>query len=228
MKSSGLLSESANVDAGHALQGAIEQMKSESYMATRDPLGDVIPTAAHLLPRTTPQDSKQEIYTYGKSDRKTSSPSGDTETGMDEEESELRLWRAERAAALKRKVEQAAHHGGYCEITEDEFFRVVLRTYGGSDCAVIHFFHPKFSTCEKMDRLLSLTAPEMRSIRFVKINAEKSPFLTDKLGVTVLPCVVFFRDDNCIDRMVGWEECGSTDPSIEQFRDLLLQKLRLD
>lgn len=47
--------------------------------------------------------------------------------------------------------------------------------------------------------------------RFVKINAEKSPFFVGKLQIKVLPTIVLFKDGIAIDRIIGFEELGGSD-----------------
>lgn len=47
---------------------------------------------------------------------------------------------------------------------------------------------------------------------FLKISVLSSPFLVEKLGIKVLPCLVIFgRKVNVKDRIVGFEDLGNSD-----------------
>eukprot|EP00759_Apiculatamorpha_spiralis_P044661 PhF_6_TR41599/c0_g1_i2/m.63042 len=228
MKSSGLLSEESNTQANEALTNAIEYMKSAEYQKTRD-ASDVIPTHKHLLPQQPKStEPRFDAPPEGNHDNGSSAANNNGEVSDEEEEDDITAWRAKRAAELKRKVEQSAKHGGYAEVQEVDFFKSVVRDQGGSDCVVVHFYHPKFKTCEGMDKEISMLAPQMRSVKFIKVNVEKAPFLVDKLSVSVLPCLIFFRDDICIDRTIGFEECGGDQCNSEDLQKMILKKLRLD
>jgi len=224
MKSSGLLSEDSNQKANEALTSAIAHMQTAEYQKTRD-LSDVIPTAKHLLPPQPKKDSGDVVYDISSQQNRGEREGG----GSDEEDDDdIAAWRAKRAMALKRTVEQAARHGGYEELDEKDFFKTVVRDQGGSDCVVIHFYHPKFTTCAAMDKELSLLCGQMKSVKFVKVNVEKAPFLVDKLSVQVLPQLVFFRDDVMINRMIGFDDCGGESFSGEDLQKQILKKLKLD
>lgn len=45
-----------------------------------------------------------------------------------------------------------------------------------------------------------ILADKHRHTLFLRANAEDAPFLTMRLGVKVLPCVVCFVDGNAVDR----------------------------
>lgn len=76
---------------------------------------------------------------------------------------------------------------------------------------VIHFFHPDFQRCRIMDRHLDILAKRHKHTLFLKAAVENAPFLVDRLGVKVLPCVISFVDGNARDRIVGFEDLGGVD-----------------
>jgi len=45
-------------------------------------------------------------------------------------------------------------------------------------------------------------ADKHRHTLFLRANVENAPFLTTRLGIKVLPCVVCFVDGNAVDRYV--------------------------
>ena len=54
-----------------------------------------------------------------------------------------------------------------------------------------------------MDKHLKILAEKHVETKFVKINAEKTPFFVDKLSIRVLPSVVVFADGKSVDTLVG-------------------------
>ncbi|KAJ1035801.1 hypothetical protein NDA13_000460 [Ustilago tritici] len=75
----------------------------------------------------------------------------------------------------------------------------------------IHFYHPKFSRCALLDRHLIVLARLHPTTLFLKANVLNCPFLTAKLRITVLPCLITFKDGMSKDKIVGFEELGNSD-----------------
>jgi thioredoxin-like negative regulator of GroEL len=49
---------------------------------------------------------------------------------------------------------------------------------------------------------LSVLAKQHLETRFVKINAEKSPFLVERLGIFIMPTILLIKDGQTIDKLV--------------------------
>ncbi|CAK9187081.1 unnamed protein product [Ilex paraguariensis] len=62
-----------------------------------------------------------------------------------------------------------------------------------------------------MDKHLSILAKQHIETRFVKIQAEKSPFLAEKLKIVVLPTLALVNNAKVDDYVVGFDELGGTD-----------------
>lgn len=54
-----------------------------------------------------------------------------------------------------------------------------------------------------MDKHLNILAKQHLETRFLKIHAEKSPFLTDKLRIIVLPTLALVKDAKVEDYVVS-------------------------
>lgn len=109
--------------------------------------------------------------------------------------------------AEKRRQWVALGHGEYSEIqAEKDFFTIVK----ASDRVVCHFYRENWP-CKVMDKHLSILAKQHIETRFVKINAEKSPFLTEKLKIVVLPTLALIKKAKVDDYVVGFDELGGTD-----------------
>ncbi|PVF91914.1 thioredoxin-like protein [Serendipita vermifera] len=99
-------------------------------------------------------------------------------------------------------------HGKYTEIFDE---KEVIRTSANEKKCIIHFYHRNFQRCKIMDKHLEALAPKYFDTRFLRVFVENVPWLVEKLGVKVLPCVIVFIDGVTKDRIVGFEELGNAD-----------------
>ena len=131
--------------------------------------------------------------------------------GMDDDD--LERLRAKRIRQMKAKRDQKLKyamngHGKYTEVhSEKEFFDVAKK----SRKIAIHFYRPTTKHCWVIDKHFEKLCREHMSCRFVKINAEKSPYLSKKLNIWMLPTIVVFIDGKEIHKIVGFDELGGTD-----------------
>ncbi|KAI0081702.1 GTPase inhibitor [Panus rudis PR-1116 ss-1] len=114
---------------------------------------------------------------------------------------------------LKREMERLQNmkstgHGRYDEIIDE---KEVIRTSANEPRCVIHFFHTNFKRCQIMDRHLAKLAPKYFSTRLIRVFVENVPWLVEKLGVKVLPCVICFIDGVSRARIIGFEDLGNQD-----------------
>jgi len=99
-------------------------------------------------------------------------------------------------------------HGKYTELTDE---KEVIRTSASEPLCIIHFYHNNFRRCAIMDKHLATLAPKYFNTRFLRVFVESVPFLVEKLGVKVLPCVICFVQGVTKDRIIGFEELGNVD-----------------
>ncbi|EXJ72298.1 uncharacterized protein A1O5_04802 [Cladophialophora psammophila CBS 110553] len=76
--------------------------------------------------------------------------------------------------------------------------------------AVLHFFHPDFARCSTMDTHCELIAEKhaeysSADVSFARIDVKDAPFVVEKLGVRVLPCVIGFVKGAVKGRVTGFE-----------------------
>ncbi len=76
---------------------------------------------------------------------------------------------------------------------------------------VVHFYRGVTPRCEIVDAHFEKLAPRHLETRFVKINAEKSPYLVEKLGIIMMPTIVLIRDGKTEHSLRGFDELGGTD-----------------
>jgi len=99
-------------------------------------------------------------------------------------------------------------HGKYVELTDE---KEVVRTSASEPLCIIHFYHNNFRRCAIMDKHLAVLAPKYFNTRFLRVFVENVPFLVEKLGIKVLPCVICFIKGVSKDRIIGFEELGNVD-----------------
>lgn len=78
--------------------------------------------------------------------------------------------------------------------------------------AVVHFRHKDFARCSIMDEHLDRIAHRHSSseasgeeIAFARVDVTNTPFVVEKLGIRVLPCVIAFAQGIVKGKVVGFE-----------------------
>ncbi|MCO5563465.1 hypothetical protein L7F22_017107 [Adiantum nelumboides] len=128
------------------------------------------------------------------------------------DEDDIEMLRERRLQQLKKMAAKKQHwvslgHGEYQELmSEKDFFAAAKR----SEKLVCHFYRENWP-CKVMDKHLALLATRHIETRFVKIHAEKSPFLTERLKIVVLPTLALVKNTKVDDYVVGFDELGKTD-----------------
>lgn len=121
--------------------------------------------------------------------------------------------RRERLNAMKKRQQKkqewiANGHGDYSELyDEKEFFEATKK----SDNVVCHFYRDQFDRCKIVDKHLMILSKNHIETKFCKINAEKAPFLTDRLKIRILPTICLVKDGKTKDFIVGFTDLGNTD-----------------
>ncbi|GLT47350.1 hypothetical protein SLA2020_210530 [Shorea laevis] len=136
---------------------------------------------------------------------------------------DLEALRERRLQQMKKMAEKrsrwiALGHGEYSEIaSEKDFFSVVK----ASERVVCHFYRENWP-CKVMDKHLGILAKQHIETRFVKLHAEKSPFLAERLKIMVLPTLALIKNAKVDDYLVGFDELGGTDEfSTEELEERL-------
>ncbi|MCJ1396034.1 hypothetical protein MMC18_008921 [Xylographa bjoerkii] len=115
-----------------------------------------------------------------------------------------RLQQLSTALSAQKSLLSASHGAVTTLSLEKEVMEIVTAT----PRTLVHFYHPDFHRCAVMDRHLEAMAPVHVEVRFLRIEAAKAAWLSGKLGVRVLPCVVGWVDGKEVTRMLGFEGVG--------------------
>ncbi|EHY56839.1 hypothetical protein ABEF95_004963 [Exophiala dermatitidis] len=86
----------------------------------------------------------------------------------------------------------------------------VLNFTTSNERAVVHFFHPDFARCRTMDQHCQKIAEKHAEyadadVSFARVDVKNAPFVVEKLGVRVLPCVIGFVKGVAKGRVTGFE-----------------------
>lgn len=76
---------------------------------------------------------------------------------------------------------------------------------------ICHFYRGSTWRCELVDKHLTALAPKHMETRFVKIDAEKCPFLVERLNIVLMPTIIMTKDNVAVDRIEGFDQLGGTD-----------------
>lgn len=108
----------------------------------------------------------------------------------------------------KKKIWLDLGHGTYEQLAEEKmFFDVVKKS---ENCAV-HFFTNTSSRSPILEMHLKKLAPKHLETRFVAMDAEKCPFLAEKLRIKTIPTLVLVKNGTMIDKIVGFTQLGNRD-----------------
>eukprot|EP01060_Flectonema_neradi_P004298 TRINITY_DN1278_c3_g1_i1.p1 TRINITY_DN1278_c3_g1~~TRINITY_DN1278_c3_g1_i1.p1 ORF type:complete len:255 (+),score=71.07 TRINITY_DN1278_c3_g1_i1:64-765(+) len=209
MLKSGLVSDESNQLANDRLGDMVDYMQSAEYQKKR-------------LPKEAPEE-KPLVYIKGKDDHKMGG--GEADLFNDDDDHELQAIRQRRMQALRQKAQKEKElkiqgHGMYREVTEKDFLPEVTST----QFVAAHFFHKDFTRCNIMHDKLGAISNRVVQLKIIKIDAQESPFFTDKLSITVLPCIILFKDGVAFDRIEGFEQLSQGDnfPTVRLEKRLCL------
>merc|ERR1719221_983698 len=123
-----------------------------------------------------------------------------------------------KATHANRQQKLATGHGEYEMIEEKDFFDVAKK----SDRIVIHFWRESTWRCEIMDKHIRQLVQKHWGTRFVKINAEKSPYLVERLNIWCLPSLVLCKHGKTDHTIVGFSEFKTGDEcTTEEVEEIL-------
>lgn len=126
---------------------------------------------------------------------------------------DLEKLREQRIQELKKQATQRQEwknqgHGEYSELADEkEFFEVSKKSAN----IVCHFYRDSTPRCRIVDMHLKILATKHIEAKFCKVNAEKCPFLTQRLRIKVIPSIALIKDSKTKDYIVGFTDLGNCD-----------------
>jgi hypothetical protein len=142
----------------------------------------------------------------------------DTEKRLDAEISAIDLndlegLRRRRLEELKARREREQRwrqlgHGTYSELQDQKDW---FEASKASERVVTHFYRSTTWRCEIVDRHFEQLAKKHIETRFVKVDAEKCPFLAERLSIVLMPTIIGTVNNFTHDRIEGFDELGGVD-----------------
>ncbi|KAL3878778.1 hypothetical protein ACJMK2_031108 [Sinanodonta woodiana] len=129
------------------------------------------------------------------------------------DDDDLEKLRQKRLESMKQAQKQkqewlVAGHGKYFEVADEkQFFEECKK----SKNIVCHFYRDSTFRCKIVDKHMEILAPKHLETKFMKINAEKCKFLTERLKIKVIPTLCLCKDGKTTDYIVGFDDLGGTD-----------------
>jgi len=129
------------------------------------------------------------------------------------DEDDFEMLRQRRRMELQKKARQEQDwkqlgHGRYAEVTDTkEFFALCKK----SERVVAHFYRSSTARCQIVDAHLAKLAQTHLETRFVKVDAEKNPFLVERLQIILMPSIILIRGGKTDHTIRGFDEFGGTD-----------------
>ena len=125
----------------------------------------------------------------------------------------------------EKKVEwKKQGHGEYQEIPEEKEFFTVTKN---SENCVIHFYRDETFRCKILDKHFQILAKKHIETKFCKINAEKTPFLCERLKIRVIPSVLLIKNQQTTGHIMGFTELGNTDEFSTEMLEWRLAHVRI-
>jgi thioredoxin 1 len=102
---------------------------------------------------------------------------------------------------IKRLLGLETKPGEPATINREQFERDVL---GSDGPCIVEFYNLWCSSCQVMTGLLNEIGPGfMGRASFFKVNAERSPSIPQRYGVSGVPTVILFKGGEPVDRFTG-------------------------
>ena len=94
------------------------------------------------------------------------------------------------------------HNDSEVELTEEEFNEIISN---GHKLVVVDFFAEWCMPCVMMSPIIEELAESitMKEVKFVKINTDDNPHLSQKYKISSIPCLVIFKKGKEVGRIVG-------------------------
>ena len=111
--------------------------------------------------------------------------------------------RASKEAEWRRKG-----HGTYAELADQKEWFDVSKD---NERVITHFYRSTTWRCDILHKHLTALAAQHLETLFVRIDAEKCPFLAERLSIVLLPTLIMTKDNFTADRLEGFDELGGRD-----------------
>jgi thioredoxin 1 len=83
---------------------------------------------------------------------------------------------------------------------------------------VVDFYATWCGPCKRLSPMLDeLAGPLTSKIKFVKINVDEAPNLSQRFGIQAIPTLIFFKNGNVADKLMGLPSEDALKTRLESF-----------
>lgn len=195
-----------------------DSLSAGPVSATKDISSDLEPIPSSASPTTTTNTTSAPEHNHDHdSDSDLSALlEDDTDSPALAALQQARLSELQAAATATANLNSASTHTPFSHLQPYTSEKAAMHTIAASALSILLFTHPSFPLCKVMaahlDRIAGLTAAagaggnvEVENVTWINLEAERAPFLTEKLRIRVLPAVVGYRSGEECGRLVGFE-----------------------
>lgn len=101
--------------------------------------------------------------------------------------------------------------------SESEFFDVCRDT----QYVVAHFYRPTTVRCQYVDEMMHEICQKYFNTRFLRVNAEKVPFLCERFNIWCIPTLMIIIDGKTNHSIIGFTEFGGDGFTLDEFTKIL-------
>jgi thioredoxin 1 len=87
------------------------------------------------------------------------------------------------------------------EITSSEFPKIINDKK--KNLAIVDFFAEWCMPCVMMGPVFQRLSEKYNTVKFAKINVDDATNLAQKYEISSIPCIIFFKDGEEVDRVTG-------------------------
>lgn len=102
------------------------------------------------------------------------------------------------------------------EVTKEEFDRIISN---GHTLVVVDFFADWCMPCLMMAPVIEELAEDMKEIKFMKIDIDDNPELSQRYEIRSIPTLIFFKDGKIVDKVIGGMDEDTLKEKIESLLD---------
>jgi thioredoxin 1 len=102
---------------------------------------------------------------------------------------------------MKKKLSEMTSHKepGILELNDNSFDKSIV----GNIPVIVDFWATWCGPCQFMLPIFTRLAKKYKSIRFVRVNVDDAPGVSQRYGVYAIPTFLVFKDGKLIDKAVG-------------------------
>jgi len=87
------------------------------------------------------------------------------------------------------------------ELTESSFPKIM--TDKKTPLVIVDFFAEWCMPCVMMGPVFERLSEKNTNVKFCKINVDEAPKLSQQYEISSIPCIIFFKDGEEVDRIIG-------------------------